>query len=52
MIATAEVQNLLEKFKMDYRIREALFDGTQTGDYCAHFYWDAEAIPFGGAFGP
>ena len=50
-IATAEVQNLLEKFKMDYRIREALFDGAQTGDYCAHFYWDADAIPYGGAFG-
>lgn len=51
-VATAEVQNLLEKFKMDYRIREALFDGAQTGDYCAHFYWDANAIPYGGAFGP
>lgn len=51
-VATAEVQNLLEKFKMDYRIREALFDGAQTGDYCAHFYWDAQAVPYGGAFGP
>ena len=51
-VATAEVQNLLEKFKMDYRIRDALFDGAQTGDYCAHFYWDADAIPYGGAFGP
>ena len=51
-VATAEVQNLLEKFKMDYRIREALFDGAQTGDYCAHFYWDANAVPYGGAFGP
>ncbi len=50
-VATAEVQNLLEKFKMDYRIREALFDGAQTGDYCAHFYWDADAVPYGGAFG-
>ena len=50
-VATAEVQNLLEKFKMDYRIREALFDGAQTGDYCAHFYWDPDAIPYGGAFG-
>lgn len=50
-VATAEVQNLLEKFKMDFRIREALFDGAQTGDYCAHFYWDADAIPYGGAFG-
>lgn len=51
-VATAEVQNLLEKFKMDFRIREALFDGAQTGDYCAHFFWDADAIPYGGAFGP
>ena len=51
-IATAEVQNLLEKFKMDYRIREALFDGAQTGDYCAHFYWDPEAVPYGGALSP
>lgn len=51
-IATAEVQNLLEKFKIDFRIREALFDGAQTGDYCAHFWWDKDAIPYGGAFGP
>ncbi len=50
-IATAEVQNLLEKFKMDFRIREALLDGAQTGDYCAHFYWDPDAMPYGGAFG-
>lgn len=49
--ATAEVENLLEKFKMEYRIREALFDGAQTGDYCAHFYWDPDARPYGGAFG-
>lgn len=49
--ATAEVRNLLEKFKMDYRIRDALFDGAITGDYCAHFYWNPEARPYGGAFG-
>ena len=48
--ATAEVRNLLEKFKFDYRVRDALFDGAITGDYCAHFYWDPDAIPFGGAF--
>ena len=49
-MANAEVQNLLEKFKIDYRVREAAFDGAITGDYCAHFYWDADATPFGGAF--
>lgn len=50
--ATAEVQNLLEKFKMDYRVRDALFDGALMGDFCAHFYWDRDAIPYGGAYGP
>jgi len=49
--ATAEVENLLEKFQMEYRIREALFDGAQTGDYCAHFWWDPDALPHGGALG-
>lgn len=47
----AAVGNLLEKLRFDYRVREALFDGAQTGDYCAHFYFDPEAIPFGGAYG-
>ncbi len=50
--ATAEVQNLFAKFRMDCRIREALFDAAQTGDYCAHFWWDPDAMPYGGAFGP
>ena len=48
--ATEEVRNLYEKFKMDYRTREALFDGAVTGDYCAHFYWNPNAQPYGGAF--
>ena len=50
--ATDEVRNLLEKFKFEYRIRDAMFDGAITGDYCAHFYWDAEAVPYGGTLGP
>lgn len=49
--ANAEIKNLFEKFKMEYRTREALFDGAQTGDYCAHFYWNPDALPYGGAFG-
>lgn len=47
----AAVSNLLEKMKFDYRVREALFDGAQVGDYCAHFYFDPDALPYGGAFG-
>lgn len=50
-MATSEVENLFDKFKMDFKIREAMFDGIQTGDYCAHFYWDANAKPYGGAYG-
>jgi hypothetical protein len=49
--AQAEINNLLEKLRLEYRIRDALFDGAQTGDYCAHFYWDADALPYGGASG-
>lgn len=50
-MATSEVENLFDKFKMDFRVRDAMFDGVQTGDYCAHFYWDASAKPYGGAYG-
>ena len=51
LFANAEAANLLEKFKMDYRIRDALTDGAVTGDYCAHFWFDPDALPYGGAFG-
>lgn len=36
---------------MDYRIRDALFDGAITGDYAGHFFWNPEVRPYGGAFG-
>lgn len=49
--ANAEVKNLLEKFNFDYRVRDALTDAAQTGDYCAHFWFDPDAEPYGGAFG-
>lgn len=50
--AQAEIENLFNKFKMPYRAREALFDGAQTGDYCAHFYFDPTSLPYGGRLGP
>lgn len=49
--ANAEVATLLEKFKFDYRLRDALFDGATVGDYCAHFWFNPDAMPYGGAFG-
>ena len=48
--ANAALSNLLEKLKFDYRVREALYDGAVSGDYCAHFYFDPDAKPYGGAF--
>ena len=51
VFANAEVLNLLEKLKFDYHIRRALFDGARTGDYCAHFWFDPDAVPYGGMLG-
>lgn len=50
--AQAEIDNLFDKLKMEYRSRDALFDGVQTGDYCAHFYFDPTSLPYGGRLGP
>ena len=49
-MATSEVANLFDKLGMDYKIREALTNGVISGDYCAHFYWDAKAKPYGGSY--
>lgn len=49
-ITNAQVNNLLEKFKMDFKIKEALFDAAITGDACAHFFFDTSKKPYGGAF--
>jgi hypothetical protein len=45
--ANAEIDNLLEKFKMDFKIKDALFDAAITGDSAAHFYFDIDKQPFG-----
>ena len=50
--ANAALDNLLEKFKFEYRLRDALFDGAQTGDYCAHFWFDPDAPSYGGGLDP
>ncbi|WHY76072.1 hypothetical protein QNH20_18340 [Neobacillus sp. WH10] len=46
VFANAQVENLFEKFKMDFKIKEALFDGANTGDYAAHFYFDMSKKPY------
>ncbi len=49
--AQAEINNLFEKFRLEHRAREALFDAAQTGDMAAHFYFDPTKEPYGGRLG-
>lgn len=49
--ANAMVSNLFEKFKMDFRIKDALFDGVKTGDYCAHLFFNMDKTPYGNQYG-
>ena len=47
-IATAEVKNLFEKFKMDDKFRKALFKSAIYGDVAGHFWWEKSKKPYGG----
>lgn len=49
--ANVEIDNLLEKFKMDNRIRDALLKAAQMGDCAAHIYFDMRKKPYGGQYG-
>lgn len=49
-IATSEIENLLDKFKFDTKIRDVLFNAAIMGDAAAHFYFDIDKIPYNGAF--
>lgn len=46
-IAKKQTDLLFEKFKMEFRIKEALFDAAITGDAAAHFYFDMDKRPYG-----
>lgn len=49
-LANAEIENLFDKFKMDNRIRDALFDAATMGDVAAHLYFDMNSKPYRGTF--
>jgi hypothetical protein len=46
-LATKQINDLLEKFKFDIKLKDALFDAANTGDAAAHFYFDVNKKPFG-----
>lgn len=50
-IASAEISNLFEKFKMENRIRDALFKAAQMGDVYSHLYFDMSKKPYRGMLG-
>lgn len=45
-IATEEVNNLLDKFKFDSKIRDVLFNSAIMGDGAVHFYFDINKRPY------
>lgn len=45
-VANIQTATLFDKFKMEFKVREALFDGAISGDYCAHFYFDPNKRPY------
>jgi hypothetical protein len=45
-VANQQTATLFDKMKMDFKVRDALFDGAITGDYCAHFYFDMDKRPY------
>jgi hypothetical protein len=50
-IANAQVQNLLEKFKFEFKVKDALFDAAVMGDMGAHMYFDPKKKPYGKRYG-
>jgi hypothetical protein len=50
-VANGQTAMLFDKFKMEFKTRDALFDGATTGDYGAHFYFDVDKRPYNYAQG-
>lgn len=48
-ITNAEIRNLLERLKFEFKVREGLSDAFDMGDMCLHSYWDKNAVEFKGA---
>ncbi len=45
-LTNAEIKNVLENVNFDAKSRELLSDGFDTGDFCIHWYFDVDKIPY------
>ena len=45
-IANAEIRNIFDDIKYEFKVREGLGDAFDMGDMCLHFFWDADVKPF------
>lgn len=45
-LANAEIKNVLEKIDFNSKSRTLLMDGFDTGDFCLHFYWNNDTVPY------
>ena len=45
-LANAEIKNVLENINFDAKSRTMLADGFDTGDWCLHWYFDMDEVPF------
>lgn len=46
-IANKQINSLFEKWKMEFRTKDALFDAAVSGDMAAHLYFDMSQKPYG-----
>lgn len=47
-MANAEIRNIFDNVKYEYKVREGLADCFDMGDMCLHTYWDADVKPLKG----
>ena len=47
-MANAEIRNIFDNIKYEYKVREGLADAFDMGDMCLHTYWDADVKPLKG----
>ena len=47
-MANAEIRNLFDETKYEFKVRAGLGDAFDMGDFCLHNYWNAQAKPFKG----